>query len=112
MAPLGARIGAFALDCLIAAAAAGLLTAPELPRNWSLLAFAVLYVGGTALAGQTFGMRLVGLRLAQSRESARIGILRAVLRTALVMLVVPALLQDADGRGLHDRVTDTAVVRA
>jgi hypothetical protein len=24
---------------------------------------------------------------------------------------VPALLVDADGRGLHDRLTDTAVVR-
>jgi hypothetical protein len=27
------------------------------------------------------------------------------------MLLVPALVVDADGRGLHDRLTDTAVVR-
>jgi hypothetical protein len=26
-------------------------------------------------------------------------------------LLVPALVVDADGRGLHDRLTDTAVVR-
>ena len=30
---------------------------------------------------------------------------------ALLVLLVPALLVDADGRGLHDRLTDTAVVR-
>jgi hypothetical protein len=27
------------------------------------------------------------------------------------MLLIPALVVDADGRGLHDRLTDTAVVR-
>jgi hypothetical protein len=27
------------------------------------------------------------------------------------MLLVPALIVDADGRGMHDRLTDTAVVR-
>lgn len=112
IAPLGRRIRAFALDCLIAAVVAGLFTAPDLPRNWSLLSFSILYVGGTVLTGQTLGMRLAGLRLAQARESGRIGLVRAVARTALLMLVIPALFQDADGRGLHDRVTDTAVVRA
>ena len=30
---------------------------------------------------------------------------------ALLCLLVPALLVDADGRGLHDRLTGTAVVR-
>ena len=29
----------------------------------------------------------------------------------LLVLLVPALLVDADGRGLHDRLTGTAVVR-
>ena len=29
----------------------------------------------------------------------------------LLCLLVPALIVDADGRGMHDRVTDTAVVR-
>jgi hypothetical protein len=27
------------------------------------------------------------------------------------MLLLPALVVDSDGRGLHDRLTDTAVVR-
>ena len=31
--------------------------------------------------------------------------------TALLFLLVPALVFDRDGRGLHDRYSDTAVVR-
>ncbi|MCW2751582.1 MAG: putative rane protein, partial [Aeromicrobium sp.] len=37
--------------------------------------------------------------------------LRAVVRTAMLCLLVPAVIFDRDGRGLHDRLTDTAVVR-
>jgi uncharacterized RDD family membrane protein YckC len=37
---------------------------------------------------------------------------RAVIRTALLSLLLPAVIFDRDGRGLHDRLTDTAVVRA
>jgi uncharacterized RDD family membrane protein YckC len=36
----------------------------------------------------------------------------AVPRTILVGLLIPPLLQDADGRGLHDRLCRTVVVRA
>ena len=36
---------------------------------------------------------------------------RAVLRTALIALVLPPLVRDADGRGLHDRAAATVVVR-
>ena len=56
-------------------------------------------------------MRLLGLRLAHPRPGERLALWRAVVRTALLCLLVPALLVDADGRGLHDRLTDTAVVR-
>jgi hypothetical protein len=56
-------------------------------------------------------MRLLGLRLAHPRPAARLALWRAVVRTGLLFLLVPALVVDADGRGLHDRLTDTAVVR-
>jgi hypothetical protein len=35
-----------------------------------------------------------------------------VYRTLLLFLLVPALIYDRNGRGLHDRLTDTAVVRS
>jgi len=33
------------------------------------------------------------------------------LRTFLIALVIPAVVTDKDGRGLHDRITKTVVVR-
>jgi uncharacterized RDD family membrane protein YckC len=106
-----ALIGAFLVDAFGSALIAGLFTAPRLPGNWSLLAFAVLTIGTLLVFGQTPGMRLLGLRLAHPQEGQRLAVWRAVVRTALLMLLVPALVVDADGRGLHDRITDTAVVR-
>ena len=110
LAPFGTRVLAYLVDAIAAALVAALFTAPELPRNWSLLSFGLLTVLTLVAFGQTLGMRLFGLRLAHPRPGERLALWRAVVRTALLMLLVPALLVDADGRGLHDRLTDTAVV--
>jgi uncharacterized RDD family membrane protein YckC len=112
LATFTSRTGAFLVDVIAAALVAGLVTAPQLPANWSLLSFAVVTVGTLVLFGQTPGMRLLGLRLAHPREGERLALWRAVVRTGLLMLLVPALVVDADGRGLHDRFTGTAVVLA
>jgi uncharacterized RDD family membrane protein YckC len=111
LATFSSRVVAFIIDAFGSALIAGLFTAPRLPGNWSLLAFAVLTIGTLLVFGQTPGMRLLGLRLAHPQEGQRLAVWRAVVRTALLMLLVPALVVDADGRGLHDRITDTAVVR-
>ena len=111
LASFGSRIGAFLVDAVAAALVAGLVTAPSLPGNWSLVPFGLITVGTLVAFGQTPGMRLLGLRLAHPRAGERLALWRAVVRTGLLMLLVPALLVDADGRGLHDRLTDTAVVR-
>jgi uncharacterized RDD family membrane protein YckC len=111
LASFGTRVVAFVVDALIAAVVAALFTAPQLPGSWSLLSFGLIYVGTLVVFGQTPGMRLLGLRLAHPQEGQRLALWRGVVRTALLMLLVPALVVDADGRGLHDRLTDTAVVR-
>jgi uncharacterized RDD family membrane protein YckC len=111
LAPFGRRVAAYLVDSLAAAFVAGLVTAPELPRLWSLPAFGVITVVFLVLTGQTPGMRLLGLRLAHPRTGQRLALWRAVVRTGLLMLLVPALVVDSDGRGLHDRLTDTAVIR-
>jgi uncharacterized RDD family membrane protein YckC len=111
-APLLARVGAFAVDAIASALVAALFTAPALPKNWSLLAFFCEYVFFTAIFGQTPGMRLTRVGVVRADGSGRVGLGRTVVRTVLLMLVVPALIWDADRRGLHDRVTDTVTVRA
>jgi uncharacterized RDD family membrane protein YckC len=57
-------------------------------------------------------MYLTGLRLIRVSEDVAVDPLRIIGRTVLLLLFVPALVFDRDGRGIHDRLTDTAVVRA
>ncbi len=111
LASFSSRVVAFVVDALGSALVAGLFTAPELPGNWALAAFAAITVVTLMISGQTPGMRVLGLRLAHPRPGQRLAPWRAVVRTALLCLLVPALVVDADGRGLHDRLTDTAVVK-
>jgi uncharacterized RDD family membrane protein YckC len=111
LAGFGTRVVAFCVDALGSALVAALFTAPDLPGNWSLAAFAAITVVSLMAFGQTPGMRLLGLRLAHPRQGQRLAPWRAVVRTALLCLLVPALVVDSDGRGLHDRLTDTAVVK-
>lgn len=114
------RLGAFIVDAIASALVAALFvqaagahgTTGHLPGSWSLIPFAVDYVVGVLVAGRTLGMYLFGLRLVRIDRPAPVGVLRAVLRTVLLMLLVPAVIWDRDRRGLHDRLTDTAVVRA
>jgi uncharacterized RDD family membrane protein YckC len=110
LAPFGRRIGQYLIDAIASGLVTALFTAPEPPRLWSLLTFGVMTVVFLVLTGQTPGMRLLGLRLAHPRPEQRLAPWRAVVRTALLMLLLPALVVDSDGRGLHDRLTDTAVV--
>ena len=111
LAGFGPRAAAFLIDAFGAALVAGLFTAPHLPGNWSLLTFGVLTAGSLVAFGQTPGMRLLGLRLAHPHPGRRLAVWRGVVRTALLALLLPALLVDSNGRGLHDRITGTAVVR-
>ena len=70
----------------------------------------VLTAVAVAAFGITPGMAVLGIRVAPLRSDAgrRAG---AVLRTALLALVLPALVRDGDGRGWHDRAAATIVVR-
>jgi len=105
------RLGAFLIDVVASALVAGLFTAPELPRNRSLLVFAVAYFAFTLLVQQTLGMKLLGLRVVRVDAPVAVGAWRAAVRTLGVVLLIPAILRDSTGRALHDRLTQTAVVR-
>ncbi|MFE2051357.1 MULTISPECIES: RDD family protein [unclassified Streptomyces] len=109
----GRRIGAMAVDwglCLLIAY--GLITDgyDQVTGNWALLIFFVLSVLTVGTVGYTPGKRLLGLRvvdLATGRPSP----VRALLRSVLLCLALPALIWDRDGRGLHDRLARTVEVR-
>ena len=115
----GPRLGAFVVDTLASTLVAALFVhghgstfVDKLPGSWSLIPLAVDYLVGSLLAGRTLGMYLFSLRLVRVDRTAAVDPGRIVIRTVLLFLLVPALIFDRDGRGLHDRLTDTAVVRA
>jgi uncharacterized RDD family membrane protein YckC len=119
LAPTGPRLTAFLVDAFAAGLVAALFVhrsggsfADRLPGTWSLIPFALDYVIGILVAGRTVGMYLLGLRVVRAEKDVAVDPVRAVVRTALLILFVPALVFDRDGRGMHDKLTDTAVVRA
>ena len=113
------RIWAFIVDALAASLVAGLFvsargaagTASHLPGLWSWIPFVLDYVVGLLVAGRSLGMYLLKIRVIRVDQDAAIGPGRAIVRTVLLSLLIPALVWDRDGRGLHDRFTDTAVVQ-
>ncbi|MBQ0830044.1 RDD family protein [Streptomyces tagetis] len=109
----GRRIGALAVDwtlCLLIAN--GLITDgyQQATGNWALLIFFVLSALTVGTVGFTPGKRLFGLRVVEL-GTGRVNPLRALLRSALLCVAVPALVWDRDGRGLHDRLARTVEVR-
>ena len=115
-AGLGRRLAAVTVDWFLSYFIAILFAGPDPLARGSTLSWTVLGVWflltvvAVAAFGRTPGMVVLGIRVA-SLDSTLVGVPRAVLRTALLALVVPALARDADGRGWHDRATRTVVVR-
>lgn len=79
------------------------------PRLWTPVVFGIEDFLLTALTGFTIGKRLLGLRVARL-DGRPVG-LRALPRTLLIMLVVPAMMMDRDLRGFQDKAANTVVVR-
>ena len=102
------RLVAFLIDAAVSDAVTYSLFHHLAPQN--LLVLFLVYVLATSLVAQTPGMAVVGIRLA-TVDGARFGVGRAVLRTVLLCLLIPALFMDNDLRGLHDRAVAAVVVR-
>lgn len=65
----------------------------------------------TWLTGASFGQRLTGVRI-RSIDGGRVSLPRLAARTALICVVIPAVVYDSDGRGLHDRAARSIAVRS
>ena len=76
----------------------------------------LLFIGESAvlmaLSGGSFGQLATRLRVVRVDGSARpLSLLTALLRQVLICLVIPPLVFRPDGRGLHDMICGTLVVK-
>jgi uncharacterized RDD family membrane protein YckC len=116
VAGFGRRVLALLIDWLIAYGLAEL----GMSLGWwnrgmlSTALMAIWFVLGAVsvrLFSFTPGQLALGLMVVSVDNRQHVGIGRAVVRGVLVALVVPPLFTDSDGRGIQDRLTNTAVVR-
>ncbi|MER5812069.1 RDD family protein [Streptomyces sp. NPDC002033] len=113
VARFGRRLGAVAIDWIgCQLIAYGLITHGNMAAagNWTLALFVALAVLTVGTVGFTPGKRILGLRVI-GQDGGRLGVGRVVVRTLLLALVIPALVWDRDGRGLHDRLAGAVQVR-
>jgi uncharacterized RDD family membrane protein YckC len=116
LAPPGRRLAALLADWLVSYGLAALgmafgLVPPGLLSTVVLVIWLVLGIVAVRLFEFTPGQFVLGLRVVCVGGRLRLGFGRAALRGMMIALVVPALFVDADGRGLQDRGSGTAVVR-
>ncbi|MBN9155885.1 MULTISPECIES: RDD family protein [unclassified Microbacterium] len=117
---LGRRIAALFIDY---AAATIIATAYLGFQQWALpkeaglsqfapmIVFAVLQIVFIPTIGGSPGHRIVGMRLVML-HGGWVGLWRPIVRTVLLVFVIPAVIFDADQRGLHDKAVGTVLIRA
>lgn len=110
VASMGSRVLAFLIDLAVSFGVALLFTRPALPQNWSLVVWAGMTIFAVGVFGFTPGQAALGIRVAPLGGRSFVGVW-SIPRTVLTFVVVPPLIVDADGRGLHDRACRTVVVR-
>jgi hypothetical protein len=52
----------------------------------------------------------VGLKVVDNDLNQNPNFVKSLIRTVLIVLVIPPLLADAEGRGLHDRLAKTKII--
>lgn len=77
---------------------------------WTLIVFATQITVLTWLIGASFGQKIVGLKVVDNDLNQNPSLAKCLIRTVLIVLVIPPLLADAQGRGLHDRLAKTKII--
>ena len=107
----GRRFAALIIDWALCLLVASFYEDPRVvawPPVVVLIFLNAFFIG---LFGQTPGMALAGLRCLSATDGGAIGIPRGLLRGVLLALLIPAVIMDADRRGLHDRAAGSIVVK-
>lgn len=108
MGGLGRRVGALCIDYGAAYLISGFFA-------WDALAilaiFGLIQIAFLPTIQGSPGHRIFGLTL-QRVGGGWVGLWRPIVRTLLLILVIPAVIWDADHRGLHDKIAGTVLLRS
>lgn len=111
----GRRFLALSIDWALATFSAALfipLQSSSLGPSLTRLGVFVLEVAVlTSLGGASAGQRVMNLRVLSYPDYLFVKPAPIFLRTFLIALVIPAVVTDSEGRGLHDRIARTVVMR-
>jgi uncharacterized RDD family membrane protein YckC len=117
VAGYGRRLVALFIDWFVALALASIFVGGEVWTGegaglWApLVTLAVYLTLLDGLLGYSIGRRILSLALIRIDGRRPVGIPRALLRSVLLCLAIPALVNNPDRRGLHDLAAGTVVVR-
>jgi uncharacterized RDD family membrane protein YckC len=66
----------------------------------------------TAFGGASFGHRIVRIKVVRFADGGAPTPVQALIRTALLCTVIFAITYDENGRGIHDRLSGTYLIKA
>jgi uncharacterized RDD family membrane protein YckC len=112
VASQGRRVVAILIDWLVWSGVVFVVLHPTQlqAEGWTLALFAAGDIVFTAVTGFTIGKLAVRIRVVRL-DGKMVGFGWAFLRTLLLLLIAPPLIADHDLRAMHDRATNTVVVR-
>jgi uncharacterized RDD family membrane protein YckC len=113
------RLLALVLDLVLASLVTSLFMRPNFQDSaamqnynlWAVAVWAVITVVPVSFFGFTPGMAATGTRVGRLDGASMVGAWRAIVRTALTFVIIPAVVRNVDGRSWLDRLTGTVVVR-
>jgi uncharacterized RDD family membrane protein YckC len=76
-----------------------------------LIVLALEYLILVSLGGSSFGHRIVGLKVVRFSDGGAVTPLQALIRTALMIIIITAITFDDNGRGINERLSDSVLVR-
>jgi RDD family len=113
----GRRVVALVVDWVLSLMVVGAFIGPDVwtgdgAAQWApLVVFAVEVWLLTTLLGASAGQVLVGVVIRRT-SGARLDPGRALLRTILICLVIPAVVFNRDQQGLHDLAVDSIALKS
>ena len=65
----------------------------------------------TAFGGASFGHRIVGIKVVRFKDGGPPSPVQALIRTLLLCTVIFAITYDENGRGIHERISGTYLIK-